>query len=192
MFLRVRRNGTWPTRSPVGVGLTFPAMREDVTNIFSQGIGPDGRVVRGQGGLEPMIVRTPFRRGHRYRRNAGRPPRRFEGWRGTAAGSPDALQDGFETAQPIWQREYTDATVTLQAHDRSERAAHGGRLSEHFQFESTSGNQFFVSYATPRVPVSDDLSVSVFVRANRGRCSDLCVESFSPRTSTRRPRPRRS
>ena len=70
--------------------------------------------------------------------------------------------------QPSWQREYTDATVNLQAHDRSQRAAHGGRLSEHFQFEATSGTQFFVSYATPRVPVTDDLSVSVFVRANRG------------------------
>ena len=83
-------------------------------------------------------------------------------------GRPDALRDGFETAEPSWQREYTDATVNLQVHDRSQRAAHGGRLSEHFQFETTSGNQFFVSYATPRVPVNDDLSVSVFVRANRG------------------------
>ena len=82
-------------------------------------------------------------------------------------GRPDALQDGFETAQPSWQREYTDATVNLQVHDRSQRAAHGGRLSEHFQFEATSGTQFFVSYTTPQVPVSDDLSVSVFVRANR-------------------------
>jgi hypothetical protein len=81
---------------------------------------------------------------------------------------PDALQDRFETPQPSWQREYTDGAITLQVQDRSERAAHGGRLSEHFQFETTSGNQFFVSYATPRVPVSDDLSVSVFVRANRG------------------------
>lgn len=82
-------------------------------------------------------------------------------------GRPDVLQDSFETAQPVWQREYTDGAINLQVQDRSERAAHGGRLSEHFQFETTSGNQFFVSYATPRVPVSDDLSVSVFVRANR-------------------------
>ena len=83
-------------------------------------------------------------------------------------GRPDALQEGFETAQTIWQREYTDGAINLQVHDRSERAAHGGRLSEHFKFDTTSGNQFFVSYATPRVPVTDDLSVSVFVRANRG------------------------
>src|SRR5271155_686855 len=82
--------------------------------------------------------------------------------------SADTLHDGFETPQPIWQREYTDGAINLQVQDRSERAAHGGRLSEHFQFDTSSGNQFFVSYATPRVPVTDDLSVSVFVRANRG------------------------
>ena len=82
-------------------------------------------------------------------------------------GRPDVLQDSFETAEPVWQREYTDGAINLQVQDRSERAAHSGRLSEHFQFETTSGNQFFVSYATPRVPVSDDLTVSVFVRANR-------------------------
>ncbi len=84
-----------------------------------------------------------------------------------STGRPDLLQDGFETAEPSWQREYTDATINVQVHDRSVRAAHGGRLSEHFQFETTSGNQFLVSYTTPRVPVSDDLSLSVFVRANR-------------------------
>jgi hypothetical protein len=80
---------------------------------------------------------------------------------------PDAWVDSFETAEPTWQREYTDATVNLQVHDRSQRAAHSGRLSEHFKFEATTGTQFFVSYATPQVPITDDLSASVFVRANR-------------------------
>ena len=99
--------------------------------------------------------------------------------------SGEVLRDGFETGAPTWQREYTDATVNLQAHDRSVRAAHGGRLSEHFQFESASGNQFFVSYATPRVPVNDDLSISLFVRADRG--GRRCLRGlFFPRTSTRR------
>jgi hypothetical protein len=86
-----------------------------------------------------------------------------------SSGRPDTFRDGFESAQPSWQREYTDGAINLRAQDRSLRAAHRGKLAEHFQFETTSGNQFFVSYATPRVPVSDDLSVSVFVRANRGR-----------------------
>ena len=58
--------------------------------------------------------------------------------------------------------------MDLRVQDRSQRAAHGGRLSEHFEFETADGSQIFVSYATPRVPVSDDLNVSLFVRANRG------------------------
>ena len=103
--------------------------------------------------------------------------------------TPATLFDGFETGQPSWQREYTDATIDLRAQDRSQRAAHGGRLSEHFEFETADGSQFFVSYATPRVPVNDELSVSLFVRANRGGVqlfarvvlpSDIDPESKAP------------
>jgi len=78
-----------------------------------------------------------------------------------------ALRDGFEERQPIWLREYSDATVNLIAHERSNRAAHGGRLSERFQFEAGGGSRFFVSYATPHIPVSDDLNVVLYVRSNR-------------------------
>ncbi len=84
--------------------------------------------------------------------------------------SPDAkgaLRESFEEPQPIWLREYSDATVNLIAHERSNCAAHGGRLSERFQFEAGGGSRFFVSYATPRIPISDDLNVVVYVRSNR-------------------------
>ncbi len=92
-----------------------------------------------------------------------------------ARGEPDGdrpgkgafIRDGFETERTSWQREYTDATVRLQAHERSDRAAHGGRLSERFQFEAQSGSRFFVSYALPRVLVTADLGLSLYVRANR-------------------------
>jgi hypothetical protein len=79
----------------------------------------------------------------------------------------EVLRDGFETPQPSWQREHTDTVVKLLEQDRSQRAAHGGRLSEHFHFEAGPGSQFFVSYPTPKVPVSDDLKVGLFVRSDR-------------------------
>ncbi len=79
----------------------------------------------------------------------------------------ETLRDGFETGQPIWQREYSDTTVNVLAQDRSERAAHGGRLSEHFLFNAGPGSQFFVSYALPRIPVSEELSVGLHVRSTR-------------------------
>jgi hypothetical protein len=86
---------------------------------------------------------------------------------GAAAGDAEFIRDSFEAGRPTWQQEYTDATVRLMAHERTDRAAHDGRLSEHFRFEADSGSRFFVSYALPRVPVTGDLGVSLFVRANR-------------------------
>ena len=81
---------------------------------------------------------------------------------------------------------------SLLAQERSQRAAHGGRLSEQFQFEAGPGSQFFVSYATPRVP-GLRRSERGSPRASRtGRASRSSLASFSRRTSTRRPRPLRT
>jgi len=80
---------------------------------------------------------------------------------------PASLHDSFETPQVAWEREHTDTTINLIAQDRSVRAAHDGKLSEHFQFEAEPGSQFFVSYALPKVPVTDKLQAVLYVRANR-------------------------
>lgn len=89
------------------------------------------------------------------------------GAEGSRPPEPGVWRDDFESPEPRWQREYTDAALSLQAQDRSDRAAHSGQLSEHFRFESTSGSQFFVSYVTPRVAINEDVRVSVFIRCNR-------------------------
>jgi hypothetical protein len=80
-----------------------------------------------------------------------------------------AIRDSFETPTTAWEQEQTDATINLQAHDRSKRAAHDGRLSEHFQFTAGPGSSFFYSYGKglPRVVVTDGLKLSLYVRANR-------------------------
>jgi len=78
------------------------------------------------------------------------------------------IHEGFESSRPTWRQEQTDATVTLRAHERSNRAAHEGRLSERFQFSVGAGSSFIYSYQLPKVPVSDELKVDLFVRANRG------------------------
>src|SRR5271165_2752715 len=80
---------------------------------------------------------------------------------------PASLHDSFETAQVAWEREHTDTTINLIAQDRSVRAAHDGNLSEHFQFDADTGSQFFVSYALPKIPVTDRLQAVLHVRANR-------------------------
>ena len=78
------------------------------------------------------------------------------------------LLDGFESPKTVWQQEQTDATVNLLAHERSNRAAHEGQSSERFQFVAGLGSTFFYSYALPKVPVTDNLKVGLYVRSNRG------------------------
>ncbi len=78
-----------------------------------------------------------------------------------------AIRDGYESPRRVWQREYTDAAIQLLSHERTDRAAHGGAASERFRFEAGPGSRFFVSQAVPKVPVTRDLSISLYVRANR-------------------------
>ncbi len=101
-----------------------------------------------------------------------------------------SLHDSFETAQTAWEKEHTDTTINLIAQDRSVRAAHDGNRSEHFQFEADTGSQFFVSYALPKIPVTDKLQAVIHVRANRAGVQLFGALSCRP-MSTLRPGLRR-
>jgi hypothetical protein len=79
---------------------------------------------------------------------------------------PGALHDGFETGRPVWKQEETDVTVNLLDHDRSDRAAHDGRLSERFHFEAGPGSSIYYSYPLPKVPVVATLEVDLFARSD--------------------------
>lgn len=76
-------------------------------------------------------------------------------------------KEGFEAPKPSWRREQTDASVSIQAHDRSNRAAHEGRTSERFLFRAGPGSALYFSQPVPRVAISDDAQASLYVRANR-------------------------
>ncbi|SIN81073.1 hypothetical protein SAMN05444166_1014 [Singulisphaera sp. GP187] len=79
----------------------------------------------------------------------------------------EILRDGFETPRPVWRQEQTDATINLQEHERSSRAAHTGQTSERFHFTAGVGSSFYYSYPLPKVVVSENLKVELFVRSNR-------------------------
>lgn len=86
----------------------------------------------------------------------------------SGAERPEAMiRDGFESARPIWKQEQTDANLTVEAHDRSTRASHEGRMSERFQFTAGVGSSFYYSYDLPKVPVSEGLKVGLYVRSNK-------------------------
>src|SRR3954452_15691395 len=80
-------------------------------------------------------------------------------------GPSPPLRDGFEDDRTSWRQEETDVTVRLQAHDRSDRAAHGGLRSEHFRFTAQAGSAFYYSYRVGKVPVTPDLKASLFCRS---------------------------
>lgn len=79
------------------------------------------------------------------------------------------FEDGFEDAAPAWQHEYSDSSISLTVHDRTNQAFHEGRSSERFRFVAEGGSQFFVSYEVPRIPVTPDLVASLYVKSNRKR-----------------------
>jgi hypothetical protein len=82
-------------------------------------------------------------------------------------GAANTLRDGFETPKVAWRQEQTDATFKLYVHERTKRAAHEGLQSEGFHFEAGIGGGLYYSYPLPRIVVTDDLRVSLYVRSNR-------------------------
>src|SRR4051812_29821166 len=74
-------------------------------------------------------------------------------WLQGADESEEKIRDGFETPRPVWRQEQTDATINLQEHERSSRAAHSGRTSERFHFTAGIGSSFYYSYPLPKVVV---------------------------------------
>ncbi|MEO6809132.1 MAG: hypothetical protein ABI353_08455, partial [Isosphaeraceae bacterium] len=77
------------------------------------------------------------------------------------------FHESFESAKTAWQQEETDALVNLLAHERSNRAAHDGLHSERFLFRAEVGSAFYYSFPLPKVPLSDDLKATLYVRSSR-------------------------
>ena len=80
---------------------------------------------------------------------------------------PDALHEDFEGPRTAWRREESDTTITLHAHERSDRAAHDGRRSERFRFDAGPGSALYFSYSLPRVPIDADPTARLYVRGDR-------------------------
>ena len=77
------------------------------------------------------------------------------------------IRDGFEGPTPVWRREESDAPVEIFTHERTKRVAHEGVQSEFFEFKAGIGGGLYYSYALPRIPVTDSLTIALDVRSNR-------------------------
>jgi hypothetical protein len=84
-----------------------------------------------------------------------------------AALGQQMIQYGFEGRIPLWVPGPHDAAYKETLHELTDRYIHGGQRSETVQFEAQNGSYIHYTYNLGRAPVTDDLSIRLWVRGNR-------------------------
>jgi hypothetical protein len=84
-----------------------------------------------------------------------------------AAYAQQMIQFGFEGRSPLWVPGRHDAGYKETLHELTDKTVHGGQLSETIQIEAEQGTYIHYTYNLGRAPVTDDLNISLWVRANR-------------------------
>jgi hypothetical protein len=88
------------------------------------------------------------------------------------------FQYGFESRDPIWMHPIAGADIDFKvlAHKLTDEAAHSGQRSEMIRLQVAEGRGSFIyfTYEPGKAPVGEDLSVSVWVKANRPGISLRC------------------
>jgi len=77
------------------------------------------------------------------------------------------IQYGFEGRSPLWLPGPHDAGYKETLHELTDKSVHSGQRSETIQFEAEHGSYIHYIYNLGRAPVTDDLHISLWVRANR-------------------------
>jgi hypothetical protein len=81
--------------------------------------------------------------------------------------SQQMIQYGFEGSSPLWLPGKHDAAYKETLHALTDKSIHSGQRSETIQFTTESGNYIHYTYDLGRAPVTEDLNISLWVRANR-------------------------
>lgn len=77
-------------------------------------------------------------------------------------------RNGFETRAAVWLKGSADAPFQEKAHDITEETAHTGQFAEHLLLDvAGQGNFIYYYYPTGRAAISDELSVSLWLKGNR-------------------------
>ncbi len=88
--------------------------------------------------------------------------------------SQQVLQYGFETRDPVWLPGAADAPFKEIAHKLTDESAHSGQRSEVMRLQVEPGTFIHYTYDPGRGPVTDELNVSVWIKANRPGVQLLC------------------
>jgi hypothetical protein len=76
-------------------------------------------------------------------------------------------RNGFEGRETSWVKGGTDAPFRENKHILTDQTAHGGLRSEMIQISAEQGSFIYYEYGIGRALVNDDLTASVWVKANR-------------------------
>ncbi|HLJ92723.1 MAG TPA: hypothetical protein VKU02_05945, partial [Gemmataceae bacterium] len=76
-------------------------------------------------------------------------------------------RNGFEVREPVWLKGTADASFRELVHEITDATAHTGQFSEHLQITCEQGSYIYYYYPTNRAPITEDLSISFCVKANR-------------------------
>ncbi len=84
------------------------------------------------------------------------------------------LQFGFEGKETFFRQGKSDANITISKHELSHESAHTGQKSEWVQFIAGNGQfaHFFYDFGQARV--TDELNISLWVKANRPGMQLFC------------------
>jgi hypothetical protein len=84
------------------------------------------------------------------------------------------LQYGFETRDPIWIKGTADAPFKEISHQLTDESAHNGQRSELIALDAQQGTYIYYTFDLGRAPITDDLTINVWVKANRPGIQLLC------------------
>lgn len=76
-------------------------------------------------------------------------------------------RNGFESAKTFWVKSGFDAAFHETLHAITDQVWHDGQRSEVINLQAKPGNFIYYQYSTGRVPIGEELSASLWVKANR-------------------------
>jgi hypothetical protein len=83
------------------------------------------------------------------------------------ASAQQVYRDGFETRETAWVKGAADAPFKETLHRTTEDLFHTGQRCEYLELTAERGTYIYYNYDTAAAPLADDLSASVWVKANR-------------------------
>lgn len=76
-------------------------------------------------------------------------------------------RNGFEYAKTVWVKGASDAAFEEVSHITLDQGAHDGQRCEYIKIVGKQGTHVYYQYALGRAPVGDDLTGSLWIKANR-------------------------